>query len=349
MGSKSSKQTTENKPPKWAAPLFQQSAQEATALYNSGVGGNTYTGSTVADLSDTTMGGVNQLATAGANTNTAQTRPLLEGLGAASVGPSYSEQNLPGSTNTSQTRPLFENISAASTSPAYAEQNLADMASGSYLQNGNPYFNDALRGQLDDTASQVQSQFSGAGRYGSGANTGVLTNQLGNIRSNALFNQFNQDTQNMLAANSQMDAARNAGLDRSLSATGAMAGLDQNQFQNQLSASSQMDAARNAGLDRGVNITNAMGAQDQQQFQNALTGAGATLQAGNILDDQAQKQLSDEVAKWYAVDNQDWTRLGLLQSAAAGAAGNYGTQVATSRQPVGIGGIMGGIGSLLGK
>jgi hypothetical protein len=283
MGSKESSSTTESKPPAWATPLFKQSAAEATNLYNSGVGGNTYTGSTVAPLSDTTMGGVNQLATAGANTNTAQTRPLLEGLGAASVGPSY------------------------------AEQNLGDMASGSYLQNGNPYFNDALKGQLDQTANQVQSQFSGAGRYGSGANTGVLTNSLGNIRSSALSDQFNRDTQNMLTANSQMDSSRNA------------------------------------GLDRGLNITNAMGAQDQQQFQNALTGAGATLQAGNILDSQSQKDLSDQVANWYAQDNQDWTRLGLLQSAAAGSAGNYGTQVATSRQPVGIGGIMGGLGSLLGK
>lgn len=283
MGSKESSQTTENKPPAWAEPLFKQSAKEAGNLYNSGVGGNTYTGNAVSDLSGTTMSGVNQLAQAGANTNTAGTRPLLQGIGAASAGPSYSEQNL------------------------------GDMANGTYLKNGNPYFNDALRGQLDSTAAQVQSQFSGAGRYGSGANTGVLTNQLGNIRSSALSDQFNRDSQNMLAANGQMDSSRNAGLDRALQ------------------------------------TTNAMGAQDQQQFQNKLTGAGATLQAGNILDDQAQKQLSDQIANWYAQDNQDWTRLGLLQSAATGSAGNYGTQVATARQPANIGGLMSGFGALLGK
>jgi hypothetical protein len=132
------------------------------------------------------------------------------------------------------------------------------MANGSYLQSGNPYFNDALKGQLDQTANQVQSQFSGAGRYGSGANTGVLTNSLGNIRSSALSDQFNRDSQNMLTANGQLDSSRNAGLDRALQAT------------------------------------NAMGAQDQQQFQNALTGAGATLQAGGLLDNQAQKQLTDQ-------------------------------------------------------
>ncbi|TIO15632.1 MAG: hypothetical protein E5X86_19885 [Mesorhizobium sp.] len=283
MGSKESSSTTESKPPDWAKGLFKQSAADASALYNSGVGGNTYTGNTVSDLSGTTMSGVNQLANAGANTNTAGTRPLYQGIG------------------------------AASTSPSYSEGNLADMASGKYLREGNPYFNDALRGQLDDTASQVQSQFSGAGRYGSGANTGVLTNQLGNIRSTALRDQFNADSSNMLTANGMMDTARNA------------------------------------GLDRGLQATNALNAQDQQQFQNQLTGAGATLQAGNILDEQAQKQLSDQVANWYAQDNQDWTRLGFLQNAAAGAAGNYGTQATTARQPVSAGGIMGGMASLLGK
>ena len=79
-----------------------------------------------------------------------------------------------------------------------------------------------------------------------------------------------------------------------------------------------------------------------------MQGAGATLQAGGLLDTQAQKQLSDEVAKWYSLDNQDWTKLGMLQSAAAGAAGPYGTQVATSRQPVSVGGLLGGLGSMFG-
>ncbi|WP_206438761.1 hypothetical protein [Mesorhizobium sp. M7D.F.Ca.US.005.01.1.1] len=225
------------------------------------------------------MSGVNQLATAGANTNTAGTRPLLQGIGAASASPSYAEQNLQG------------------------------MANGSYLQSGNPYFNDALKGQLDQTANQVQSQFSGAGRYGSGANTGVLANSLGNIRSSALSDQFNRDSQNMLAANGQMDSSRNAGLDRSLQAT------------------------------------NAMGAQDQQQFQNALTGAGATLQAGGLLDSQAQKQLTDQVNQFYSQDNQDWTRLGMLQQAAAGAAGNYGTQTgnSSSSNPMAALGALGGL------
>ncbi len=278
MGTSTSTTQT-NSPPAWAQPLFTQSASEAQNLYNAGVGGNTYQGNTVNPLSDTTMSGINQLATAGANTNTAGTRPLFQGIGAASVAPSY------------------------------AESNLQNMANGSYLQNGNPYFNAALQGQLNNTAADVQSQFSGAGRYGSGANTNALTTQLGNIRSNALMQQFNNDTSNMLSANSQLDAARNAGLNRALTTTSDMAN------------------------------------QDQQQFQNALTGAQATQQAGQAIDTQGQKQLSDVINKFYSNDNQAWNRLGLLQAAASGSAGPYGTQHGESESS-GLGSVFGALGGI---
>lgn len=261
--SKTSKSTQENKPPAWAQPMFEKSASDAMDLYNSGSGGNTWMGSTVAPLSDTTMSGVNQLAQAGANWNTAGDNPV----GGSAAG-SY----------------------------------LNDMASGKNLREGNPFFNDALQGQLDDTAAQVQSQFSGAGRYGSGANTGVLTNKLGNIRASAMSDQFNRDSQNQITATGMLDQQRNMGLDRV-----------------------------------------------QQNFQNRLAGAGATLQAGNILDTQGQAQLSDQVAKFYSADNQDWNRLGMLQSAAAGAAGNYGTQNSTQRTPVNIAGALGSAIGGMGK
>lgn len=270
-----SKSTTESKPPDWSLPAYKMAGQEAINLYNSGAGGNPYQGSTVADLSQTTLGGIGALTQAGQNTNTAGTRPIYQGIGASAVGPSYSEQNL------------------------------GQIASGQ----DNPFFEQALQGQLNRTADQVQSQFSGAGRYGSGANVGALTDSLGNIRSAALSNQWNTNINNMLAANNQMDAAKQAGL----------------------------------GL--GLQATNAINAQDQQQFQNALTGAGAQLQAGGLLDTQAQKQLSDLVNQYYETDNQDWARLGLLEQAAAGSAGPYGTQNSrtSSLNPLGIASAAGGL------
>jgi hypothetical protein len=173
--------------------------------------------------------------------------------------------------------------------------NLADMASGNYLKSGNPYFNSALQGQLDNTAAQVQSQFSGSGRYGSAANTNALTTQLGNIRSGALANQFNQDTSNMLAANNQIDSSNSA------------------------------------------------------NYQNRLAGNQAVINAGQLQDTAKQQQLTSDYNKWTAEDMQPWTRLGLLQSAASGSAGNYGTNVQTSQTPTNPLSMIGGVGSLATK
>lgn len=247
--STSSKQTTEQKPPAWAQPLFQESASEAQKIYDSGAGGNVYQGQTVAGLGNTTQSGIS------------------------------------GVQNT--VNQLSPTTSSAS--------NLADIASGNYLKNGNPYFNQALQGQLDNTAAQVQSQFSGSGRYGSAANTNALTTQLGNIRANALSNQFNQDTQNMLAANNQIDAANST------------------------------------------------------RFQNQLAGNQAVIGAGQLQDTAKQQQLTADYNKWTAEDQQPWTRLGLLQSAAAGSAGNYGTNIQTTQSPFNPLSAIGGIGSLATK
>lgn len=255
-------QTTTSGPPAWSQPLFQQSANDALSAYNSGAGGNVYQGQTVAPLGSTTQAGIS---------------------GVQSAAGAYND-------------PAYRNML---TGPTSSGSNLSDMASGKYLQSGNPYFNDALQGQLDSTAAQTQSQFSGAGRYGSGANTNALATSLGNIRSGALSSQFNQDSQNMLTANSQIDAAR----------------------QGQL------------GLINNANNSNLAA-------QQALTGAG------QIQDQNVQQNLNADQARFTAQDMLPWTRLGLLQSAAAGSAGNYGTSVQQATTPGNPLATAGALGSL---
>lgn len=316
--SKESKTTQENKPPQWAEGLFTQSAADAGKLYNSGSGGNTYTGSTVSPLSSTTMSGVNQLAQAGQGWDTSGTRPLYQGIGQAAVSNPFMGE--------------LANLSGQAGQPTSAETNLQGYASGEYLNGeGNPFYRQRLEREIGDSNALIQSQFSGSGRYGSGANQGTIADNTSNMLMQGLENDYNRQEQNMFSANQQIDSSnQNAmGLQGNfLSSAGGMYGQ---------------------GIGQAQAAADSMSGIDQRNFTNQLTGAGATLQAGNILDQQAQSQLSDEVAKWYATDNEDWTRLGMLQTAAAGAAGPYGTQVATSRQPVGVGGIMSGLGSLMGK
>ena len=476
--SKTSRTTQESKPPSWAEGLFKQSGKEAERLWASGAGGNTYLGSTVAPLSDTTMQGVNQLAQAGQSWDTGATRPLFQQLGAGAVSNPYM-QGLgdlagminPGSVDTSRiygaagqqtdtsgitragqamtdtfgiTRAgqgktnvsgiqagnvgtdHYQGVYDRAQQPSAAQQYLTPYASGQYLESGgNPYYRERLEGELSDAAANVQSQFAGAGRYGSGANTGVLGDTLGQMRLGALENDWNREQANQFNAVGMLDAANQAGLSQQLGAASGIAGIQSGNADRGLQAgiaragfgaadldrrlasamgaagfqagdfdralASAMGAAGfqaddlnralqgalggagfeagnfdrqlagqglqgnllssagsmyGKGIDQGLGAAGAMAGLDQQNFENMLTGAGATLQAGGILDQHAQNQLADEINKFYALDNQDWTRLAMLQGAAAGAAGPYGTQLATSRQPMNVGGILGALAGM---
>jgi hypothetical protein len=59
-----------------------------------------------------------------------------------------------------------------------AQQNAFDTLSGAFLGSDNPYRQHMVDNIVGDVSSAVNSQFSGAGRYGSGAHQGVLADQL---------------------------------------------------------------------------------------------------------------------------------------------------------------------------
>jgi hypothetical protein len=92
-----------------------------------------------------------------------------------------------------------------------------------YDQAGNPYFEQAVQGQSDKIAADVQRQFGGLGRIGSAADTGALTHQIGDFRSQALSNQWNQNIANQRGILSDQSTAR-------LGAVAAAPGAYQQQY-----------------------------------------------------------------------------------------------------------------------
>lgn len=393
MGSQPSTQTTESKPPAWAKPLFEKSATEAQRLYNTGQGGNVYRGDTTAGLGGMTLDGIRGVrheyaslpgqTSAAANLsglasgnmlNSSASDKNLNGIASGNMlNSSFGQKNLAGLASGSMLNSSFgqKNLaglaSGAMQDSSYAQKNLSDVASGKYLQSGNPFFKQALEGQLNDTAAQVQSSFAGSGRYGSGANAGVLTSQLGNIRANAMSDQYNRDMQNMLTANGQIDAAR-AGLRQDMmGANGQIDATRANLLQNMLSANGQIDATR-AGLTQNMLTANGqidatraglrqdmltangqIDAANSNLFQNKLQGAQAQIGAGKLLDQARQAELDAAQNRFLAKDNRGWNRLGLLQSAAAGSAGNYGINTQVQKSGSNPLSTIGGIGSLLTK
>ncbi|WP_254473221.1 hypothetical protein [Bartonella sp. B1098] len=174
MGSKTpttqeQKQVQTSAPPSWMQNVFKRGGADAYQMYDTGIGGNVYGGPRVAPLSD-------------------QTRYAIGGLG--SIPSHY------------QNRSLMNTIY----NPTSAANNLGRMASGGMVGQ-NPSFNAALQNSLDRVRDTINSSFAGAGRYGSGAHTDVLANELGALSTSATANQYNQDVQNMMQANAMIDQA----------------------------------------------------------------------------------------------------------------------------------------------
>ena len=84
---------------------------------------------------------------------------------------------------------------------ASSQNEINSILQGNYLSpTSNPY-SQALYNQIaGDVTSGVQSQFSKAGRLGSGANQEVLASELGKVANQVYGDQYNQERANMMNA-----------------------------------------------------------------------------------------------------------------------------------------------------
>ena len=101
-----------------------------------------------------------------------------------------------------------------------------DVLSGDYLDPSNyPGLSSVLDRMRGDISDEVNSQFSMAGRYGSGAHTGVLTDRLADAEGNILYGNYNAERARQDAAAGAVPQAQNQGLAALLQSAGVSAEL----------------------------------------------------------------------------------------------------------------------------
>ncbi len=440
-GGKGGSQTTrtENSPPEWAIPLFRQSAEVAQGLYDSNTGFNVYPGSSVADMSKTTLGALNKLGNASYQTPEASVNALTAGtqgrLGANNLSmynqigqDARSNPSIGGmqdlASQTGQLGGQFTSnlgkyddlrkrandqtqvnnltgvgeraggVTGLANDRIAGQGQLEKYARGDFLKEGNPYFQELLNKSVSEATAQTNSMFSGSGRYGSSANQSAVGQNAGDIMLKGLSENFAREQQNQLAASGMLADRRNSKVGNNLAALGlegqmyGQAGQLGNQgvqtalqtlqgrqgaLQNQLGALGQQgnllqgagqmyqqgvgqQLAAQQGLNQNQLANSGMQLQSaqtlaglgNQQFQNEMQANQAQLGAGQMFDRDAQMRLADQIAKFTANDNREWTRLGALQAAAQGSAGQYGTQVSNQQvqqgfNPLGPLGLLGAL------
>jgi len=236
-------------------------ANEAFRLYQNNEGFNPFPTSTVHGQSANTQSALNTLG------NATTSQGIYDAIGFA--GQTASQGGL----NDQQRMLLMNGINPV----AMGEQQITTAPGYQEIygrtQDGNPYFQQMLEGQLQGISDQIKRDSSGSGRYGSGAMYGRMGEQLGNVQAQTLYNQYNQDQQTGLAAlqgQSNVEGANIAnrvgaaqtgigiydqGIARALQASGMLPGLEQAKYmapQMQLSAGQMQDQFNQSLLDSEV-------------------------------------------------------------------------------------------------
>jgi len=227
----------------------------------------------------------------------------------------------------------FQNLANQAGQGGAANEYLTGTARGDYL-NGSPYLDSIISKGAGDIANQTNNMFASGGRYGSGANQGVLSDSIAKY-SNDLRNQnYQAERQNQLSAANALESAQqgrfglqNSALSGASGANQAASGIENQGINNVLGMISQLPTIQ------GNKVF------DAQQQQGV----------GSQIDNQAQQALQNAINQWQQGDMEAWSRLGGLITAGMGSAGSYGTQTGTQTSSGGGMGALGGILSLISK
>lgn len=166
MGSSTNKttSTSNNQPWEAAQPALKTGIQDAQTLYQGGVGGDVYTGSTVVPYAKQTTQAMDTIQNnANANLNGQGLSGQAQGiLNAGGYNPAQQES--------------MQYLSGAGTNP--------------FDLSGNQAYQDYKSNQLNDVQNRVNMNAAGAGRYASGQHTSNLVNELSNAGNTMDMGQF---------------------------------------------------------------------------------------------------------------------------------------------------------------
>jgi hypothetical protein len=320
-------QTTETSPWNPAQPGLMKALNDAETLYNAGVGNGIYGGNRVAGLSDAQQNGIqstidqaasdnaggqgvsylqNLMASGGISPTTQQGLNMLQNVPEAStarlsgladqIGSASNPINQTANAFMSgardlTTQPQLQSLYDKSQLPSYAETNLSGVARGDYLDpTTNPYVQALVDTSSKNAANAVKEAYAASGRYGSGNFAGATTKAVNDTNTALYANQYNQERQNQLAANTQIDTARQNQSQLGLGITNAISGVQQQNNQNRLSGAGLGQAQQSAlagvlgQVLGGDQFNSQLGVTKAQGFIGAgQQGTNAGLQAAGLL------------------------------------------------------------------
>ena len=279
-GSQTTTQTQKSEPWKVAQPYLKTALQGASNLYNQGAG---FTPS----MSQQTLGGlqgIEDVAGQGNPLNQAATANALGVLQSGGMSP-WQSGALGG------TYDIATGGRNVGTEGDYR---------GLLGQASNPYYQQVVDTEAGKLTDDINRGFSGAGRYGSTANTGAIADQVGQFRAAMANANYNQGIANQRGILGDITGVQGQNIANTMGAGGLI---------NQAGNAAQGLAAQYSGLTPTL--------YDQGYAPSRMLG-----QAGSAYD-----------AYNYAMGQAPWNRLGAMSGVVGPIAGMGGTATGTQTQP----------------
>jgi len=286
-----STQTTANSPWKPAVPYLKGSMEEAAKLAQKGKGFGAYPEQAWTDYSPQTLSGLNTMEQLASQPNPfyQPNADFTSGLVAGAYNPNANAQYATG---------IASGAQGITTEGAY--QDLYD--------NTNQYFNEALDTQSAKLADDIARTFGGAS-FGSAASTGAVVDQVGDLRTQAMADQYNTEQ------------AFKAGL------LGDISGVQGQNITNQLAAAGQLSAEEQLGVQNqiaGVGLSDSV-------YQSQYLPAAAMLGVGAAYDAKEMEKLQAQMSQYDIEQQQPWNLLGAAYPYFTGTGAS--TSTVTTEQP----------------
>lgn len=325
--------TTQNKDP-WIGSqgFLTQAMGSAAGLYNSDTGYHPYPGQTQIDphtIQDISAGiDRSRYLTDQSPFGSANLQQAIgqagSVIGSQGITPGIAQQIGGLQTNASTLGSLYSDGSASG-----KFNQIYDDASGQT----NPYLQATLDAQGRKIADQVNSAMSGAGRYGSGAHTNVLSRNLAEAADPILAQDYQNRQQTRLAAG--QGSLANMGL--------------QSQIAGQIGQNyGQQAGLYGEGLNRMGQFSQLAPSLDAAQFNNI----DRSLAMGDYERSYQQSNLNDAISRYNAQEARPWEQIARYNAIIGGSGGLGGSTVTSSpnmNAPVsglqrGLGGALAGAG-----
>ncbi len=298
-------QTTTTAPWKDMQPYLRQVGSEAQDLYNSGSGFNPFPGSTFVPMSQRTVGALGNIWGTAQGDTSGQTgwdalSPIAQGQAGLGMEGDYRGMAGQGNISTGALGAL---------GGGYAALGAAS---------GNDAWNRATDINAGKIANDVNRMWDSSGRYGSAGQTNDLVSQIGDYRTQATAQGFND------AYNRQMGA-----LGGQVGVANNIAGIQQGNFGNQMGILGAITGQRQQDIGNQLSAINQIPQIQQSMYVPGQMQTGV----GSAYDDAAARKKQAAIDQWDAKDKADWSRLGAYAGMVGGPAGQGQTMNTTVTPP----------------